>query len=53
MCTVLWDVTLCSLVDVYSLVGRDSVVWYMCTVLWDLTLCILVEVYSVVGCDTV
>ena len=25
MCTVLWDVTPCSLVDVYSVVGCDTV----------------------------
>jgi len=53
MCTMLWDMTLCSLVDVYSVVGCDSVVWYMFTVLWYLTLCSLVFVYIVVVCDTV
>ena len=53
MCTVLWDMTLCSLVDVYSVVGCDNVVWYRFTVMWDVTLCSLLDVYSVVGCDTV
>ena len=53
MCTVVCDVTPCGLVDVYSVVRCDCVVWYMFTVLWDVTLCSLVDVYIVVGCDTV
>ena len=36
---VLWGVTLCSLLDMYSVVG--------------VTLCSLLDMYSVVGCDVV